>query len=68
MDGNLRRIRERKAFSQAALALDSGVDASTIHRIESGKQRARPSTIRKLAAALDVEPETLTDEQGGLTL
>ncbi len=64
MDGNLRRLRERKAFTRAALGKLAGVDASTIHRIELGSQKPYLTTIRKLAVALGVEPGDFTAEQG----
>lgn len=54
----LRAWRQRKALSQRDLADLSGVGVATIVRIEHG-QTARPSTIRKLAQALDVTPELL---------
>jgi transcriptional regulator with XRE-family HTH domain len=61
MDGRLREIRQRRALAIKDLAARSGVTVSTISRIETGKQRARHVTIRKLAAALGVEPEALTE-------
>jgi transcriptional regulator with XRE-family HTH domain len=47
---------------------ESGVSYNTIWRLENGYTDARPSTIRKLAAALGVESEELivvetSDEQ-----
>ncbi len=59
MDGvgaRLRLARQRKAWSLNDLAQSSGVMVATLSRLENGKQEARPSTIRKLAAALDVDP------------
>ncbi len=64
MDGQLRKFREQKALSQRDLAQLSGVDASTIHRLEQRKSKARPSTIRKLAQSLGITPEQLMSEQG----
>lgn len=55
----LRHARERKVLTQAELATASGVGWLTILRIEHGQQQPRPSTIRKLAAALGVEPTWL---------
>ncbi len=40
----------------------SGVNHSAISQIENGKRQPYPSTIRKLAAALDVEPQELLKE------
>jgi transcriptional regulator with XRE-family HTH domain len=66
MNGHLERIREKKALSRKDLASRSHVNASTIYRAEHGKTKLRPSTIRKLAQALGIEPEELTSEQGTL--
>jgi transcriptional regulator with XRE-family HTH domain len=51
----LARLRELKGFSQRALAKESGVSPATIYEVENGRRRANPSTLRKIAAALDVE-------------
>lgn len=55
---NLGAIRLRRAFSQDALSKEARVGRITISRIESGHP-ARIGTIRKLAAALGVEPHEL---------
>ena len=55
----LRLARQRKVWSLEDLAGASGVVVATLSRLENGKQDARPSTIRKLATALDVEPRWL---------
>ena len=60
MNDNLRRLRERQALSLTDLAKMSGVNRITIHRIENGKQKPMPRTIRKLAEALQVKVEQLT--------
>jgi len=46
-------------MSQEDLAEKSGVARDTISKLETGQRRAYPSTIRKLAAGLDVEPRML---------
>ena len=46
-------------MSQEDLAEKSGVARDTISKLESGQRGAYPSTIRKLAADLDVEPRML---------
>lgn len=56
---NLQSIRRRNFLSQAELARASGVTKLTISRIEHVGIRARMSTIRKLSAALKVQPEEL---------
>ena len=51
----VKEIRRRKGWSQKELAEESGVGQDTISGIESGRHEPRPSTLRKLANALDVE-------------
>ena len=51
-----RDLRELAALSQAELALKAGVSRATIVGIEGGRLRPQAATIRKLAAALDVQP------------
>lgn len=62
----LRLARQRKVWSLDDLARASGVMVATLSRLENDKQEPRPSTIRKLAAALDIEPAWLLlgDEAG----
>ena len=55
----LRSLRKELALSQQDLERASGVAQHTISALESGKRGARPSTIRKLAEALDVKPREL---------
>jgi transcriptional regulator with XRE-family HTH domain len=60
VDGaQLRRFRRERALSQRDLWRMTGVAFDTISRLETGKQRAQPRTIRKLADALGVEPREL---------
>ncbi len=66
MNRRLQQIRETKALSRKDLADKAGVNESTIYRAERGETRLRPSTIRKLAEALGVEPDELTSRQGRL--
>jgi transcriptional regulator with XRE-family HTH domain len=49
----------RAVMSQEQLAQRSGVARDTISKLETGRRRAYPSTIRKLAAGLEVEPGLL---------
>ncbi len=51
----LRELRRRKGLSQKDLAKKSGIGQDSISAIESGRHEARPSTLRKLADALDIE-------------
>jgi len=60
VDGvTVKTTRERQALSLRELAARSGVGASAISEIERGLRQPHPSTIRKLAAALGVEPRDL---------
>lgn len=56
---HLRSFRRRAVMSQEDLAEKSGVARDTISKLETGQRGAYPSTIRKLAAGLDVEPRML---------
>ncbi len=59
MDGfkpeRLRAIRLAHGLGQEDLAARSGVAQNTISEAETGRRTPRPSTLRKFAAALDVE-------------
>lgn len=55
----LRALRQRKALTQQELAAKAGVTRSTVARVEGGAEQPFPTTIRKLADALGVEPEEL---------
>jgi len=60
----VKEIRRRKGWSQKDLAEESGVGQDTISGIESGRHEPRPSTLRKLADALDVEVADFFREPG----
>lgn len=56
----LRLARERQLMTQEDLARFSGITETTISRMENGKSGpTRPSTARKLAGALKVDPRWL---------
>lgn len=55
----LKELRDRASLSQMDLAEASGISRATIADLERGKRPARPSTRRKLAKALGVEPYEL---------
>jgi transcriptional regulator with XRE-family HTH domain len=59
---SLRRIRESRFLTQQELADRAGIHRVTIANLEGGREEARFSTIRKLAAALDVEPAALVQD------
>jgi transcriptional regulator with XRE-family HTH domain len=55
----LREVREQRFVTQAELAERTGMSRATLSRLESGLQRPRISTVRRIAAALGVQPEEL---------
>src|SRR5215212_5698970 len=55
----LKAVREDQGWSQRDLAARSGVAQNTISQLERGERKAMPSTVRKLAEALGVEPSVL---------
>ena len=60
----LKEQRRRALLTQAELAERSGVAEVTINRIEKGRHQPRFSTVRKLAAALNVQPADLMEDEG----
>jgi len=63
MNGKVKKLREQRALSLSDVAEITGLSRVTINRIENGKQRPMPRTIRKLANALGVNVEELTSDQ-----
>lgn len=55
---HLKAWRESRILTQRELGKLAGINWMTVHNIEHG-QDARPSTVRKLAAALGVQPTDL---------
>lgn len=55
----VKKMRRIRVWSQEDLAKNSGVSPTTIHRLESGLVYPHPSTIRKIAYGLGVQPESL---------
>ena len=68
MNGKLKAIRTKKALTRKELANLANVNEVTIYRAECGATRLRPSTIKKLAAALNIDVENLLSEQGELNI
>ena len=52
----LRDWRRRRALTTVDLAARAGVSPVTVNQLETGRRLPRMSTLRKLAAALDVDP------------
>ncbi len=57
----LRQLREGRPLTVRELSERSGVSHNTITLLENRRRTANPSTVRKLAAALDVEPGELME-------
>lgn len=55
----LKELRESKHYSIADLAELTGIDTSTIYRIESGRSKPHGITLRVLATALGVKPDEI---------
>jgi len=56
----VKRWRMRRAMTQIQLAERCGLSPATIVRLERNQREPQPSTIRKLADALDIDPFELT--------
>ena len=55
----LKALRSEHVMTLRELADEAGVSKDTIWRLENGHSGAYPSTIRKLAAGLEVRPQML---------
>jgi len=62
---NLKRLRTLKALTQVELAENARLTPATVVRIERDQAEPHMSTIRKLAAALGVDPAELVKADGG---
>jgi transcriptional regulator with XRE-family HTH domain len=60
----LKALRHKRVLTLRELEQRSGVAYNTIWHLENGKRGAHPRTLRKLARALDVEPEELVKPEG----
>ncbi len=58
----MKRLRNERFLSQRDLAQRAGVSPTTIMHLETGESAdPRLSTVRKVAEALGVDPNTLVD-------
>ena len=55
----VKKWRLRRAMTQIQLAEKCGLSPATIVRIDRNQRKPHPSTIRKLADALSVDPKEL---------
>jgi len=59
----LKRLRNERYLSQRELAKAAGLSPATIFKLENDLAEPHPSTIRKLAQALEVAPSELAPVQ-----
>lgn len=57
----VKKLRGRKGYSQELLAEESGVSLRTIQRIENGETEPTGETLKRIANALNINPEELID-------
>lgn len=63
--GYLKRVRKSKGMTVNQLAMYADISAATISRIERGKRGTpKPTTIKKLSAALKYSYEDMMKEAG----
>ncbi len=55
----VKRLRDERALTQEELANKAGLTVAALSRIERNNAEPRPTTRRKLAEALDVDPSEL---------
>ena len=60
----LKDVRIRRALTQEELAARAGIGKNTVNRMERNLTEPRPSTLRKLAEALGVDPAELVGGEG----
>ena len=59
----LKKVRLRRMYTQRELAEAAGLSERAIVELEANRREPRPGTLRKLVAALNVEPEDLIGEE-----
>ncbi len=62
---NLKRLRTLRALTQVELAEKARLTPATVVRIEHDQAEPHMSSIRKLAAALEVDPAELVRADSG---
>lgn len=59
----IKKLREALKISQKELSGKAGVSQPYIHDLENNKRGARPETLQRIADALGVTVNLLTDEK-----
>lgn len=57
----IKELRQRKGFSQEELSEKSGLSLRTVQRIENAETEPMGDSLKKIAAALDANPDELID-------
>ena len=57
----VKRLRDKRALTQEELAEKAGLTVAALSRIERNNAEPRPTTRRKLAEALGVNPSELLE-------
>jgi transcriptional regulator with XRE-family HTH domain len=60
----IKELRDARALTQEEVAEKAGITVAALSRIERNTAEPRPTTRRKLARALGVEPEELVKAGG----
>ena len=58
---NIRRIRQERHLTQRQLGEMVGASEAYIRAYESGRRNPKPSSLKKIAEALAVNPEVLSN-------
>ena len=59
--GPLKAWRRRRLLTVRGLAAAAGVTPKTVVELEAGRRTPHPGTVKALSAALDVQPERVTE-------
>ena len=57
----LKQARTARMLTVRGLAKEAGVSVAATHEAETGKRRPHFATIKRLSAALGVEPESIAE-------
>ncbi len=61
MSNQIKRVRERKGYSQERLAEEAGVSLRTVQRVENGENKPQGETLKRLTQALDVSMDEIME-------
>ena len=62
LGNTIKKLREKKGFSQEALAEEAGIHRTYMGRVERGKQNISILNLIKIAKALGIPSATLLQE------